>query len=81
MVQITYRIVEHDGGWAYKLGGTYSETFPDHDGARTAAIAVSREQKVPDEDTLIEYADASGRWVTERADGHDRPEVEVEVAG
>ena len=81
MVQITYRIVEHDGGWAYELGGTYSETFPDHDGARTAAIAVSREQKVPDEDTLIEYSDASGRWVTERAHGHDRPEVEVEVAG
>jgi len=40
-------------------------------------VAASREQKVPDEDTLIEYADASGRWVTERADGHDRPGVEV----
>ena len=77
MVQITYRIVEHDGGWAYELGGTYSETVPDHDGARVAAMTVSREQKVPDEDTLIEYADTSGRWVTERADGHDRPEVEV----
>lgn len=31
MVQITYRIVEHDGGWAYQLGGTFSETYPDHD--------------------------------------------------
>ena len=30
------------------------------------------------EDSLIEYADASGRWITERADGHDRPETEVE---
>ena len=29
-------------------------------------------------DALIEYADASGRWITERADGHDRPETEVE---
>jgi len=78
MVQITYRIVEHDGGWAYRLGDTFSETYPDHDSARAAAAAAAREQKVPDEDSLIEYADASGRWVTERADGHDRPETEVE---
>jgi len=77
MTQITYRIVEHDGGWAYQSGGTCSETYPDHESARAAAIAVSREQKVPDEDTLIEYADASGQWITERTDGHDRPEVEV----
>lgn len=60
MVQITYRIVEHDGGWAYKVGDTFSETFTDHDSARAAAVAASREQKVPDEDTLIEYADPSG---------------------
>jgi hypothetical protein len=33
---------------------------------------------VPDEDSLIEYADSTGRWITERADGHDRPEVDVE---
>ena len=78
MVQVTYRIVEHDGGWAYKLGDTYSETFRSHDAARSAAVAASREQKAPDEDTMIEYADASGRWITERADGHDRPETDVE---
>lgn len=78
MVQITYRIVEHDGGWAYKLGDTYSETYPDHDTARAAAVAVSREQKVPDQDTYIEYEDSNGEWITERADGHDRPETDVE---
>jgi len=78
MAQITYRILQHDGGWAYQLGDTWSETYPDHDTARKAAIAVAREQKVPDENTLIEYADASGEWITERADGHDRPEVDVE---
>ena len=39
MVQITYRIVEHDGGWAYRLGDTFSETYPDHDSARAAAAA------------------------------------------
>jgi len=78
MVQITYRIAEHDGGWAYRLGDTWSETFPDHDSARAAAVAAACEQRAPDENTLIEYADSSGEWITERADGHDRPEVEVE---
>ena len=78
MVQITYRIVEHDGGWAYQLDGAFSETYPDHDSARAAAVAAAREQRVPDETTVIEYADASGQWITERADGHDRPEVDVE---
>ena len=78
MAQITYRIVEHDGGWAYQASGTFSETYPTHDSARAAAVAVAHEQKVPDEDAFIEYADASGQWITERADGHDRPEVDVE---
>ena len=28
MVQMTYRIDEHDGGWAYEPGGTYSKPSP-----------------------------------------------------
>ena len=78
MTHVTYRIAEHDGGWAYRSGDTWSETFPDHDSARAAAVRAAREQRVPDETALIEYADASGKWVTERADGHDRPDVDVE---
>ena len=78
MTQITYRITQHDGGWAYRLGDSYSETYPSHDAARAAAVRAAREQKVPDQDTMIEYADASGDWVVERADGHDRPQTEVE---
>ena len=78
MTQITYRIVEHDGGWAYKLGDSFSETFPSHDAAHAAAVAASREQRVPDQTAVIEYARADGEWVTERADGHDRPETVVE---
>ena len=42
MVQITYRIVEHDGGWAYQSGGTYSETYPTHDSARAAAVVLDQ---------------------------------------
>ena len=78
MAHVTYRIVEHDGGWAYKSGETYSETFATHDDAKAAAIRVSREQRVPDETASIEYAAADGTWVTERADGHDRPVTDVE---
>ncbi|WP_292036247.1 MULTISPECIES: DUF2188 domain-containing protein [unclassified Brevundimonas] len=78
MTRIVYRIVPHDGGWAYKLGDSFSETFATHAAARAAAVAVSREQQVPDRTSWIEFEDASGQWITERADGHDRPETEVE---
>lgn len=77
MAQITYRIQEHDGGWAYRLGETWSETYPDHSSARAAAVRAAREQKVPDEDACIEYQDSEGQWVTQRADGHDRPSTGV----
>lgn len=78
MTEITYRIVEHDGGWAYRLGDTYSETYPSHDAARAAAERAAREQRVADRTAWIEYETADGRWVTERADGRDRPETDVE---
>ena len=78
MAHVTYRIVEHDGGWAYQLGGTYSETFASHDAAKAAAVRAAREQKVPDQTAAIEYEAANGEWVTESADGHDRPSTEVE---
>ena len=32
MVHVTYTIVEHDGGWAYKLGDVFSEPFRTRDG-------------------------------------------------
>jgi len=78
VTRIVYRIVPHDGGWAYKLGDSFSETFATHAAARAAAVAVSREQQVPDRTSWIEFEDAAGQWITERADGHDRPETEVE---
>ena len=78
MSAVKYEIVEHDGGWAYKVGDTYSETFPSHDAARSAAVRAAREQRVSDETAWIEYETANGQWVTERADGHDRPQTDVE---
>lgn len=37
MSKVTYHIVEHDGGWAYRVDGVFSEPFPTHEEARLAA--------------------------------------------
>jgi hypothetical protein len=78
MSKVVYEIVEHDGGWAYWVGGVYSETYPSHDLARRAAERAAREQVVPGETTPISYEDKEGRWHEEVARGGDRPETEVE---
>lgn len=77
MTTIRYEVVEHDGGWAYKLGDVFSETFPSHDAALRAANIVSQEQQVGGETEAIEYQDENGVWRTEVADGGDRPQAEV----
>ena len=78
MTKITYQIVEHDGGWAYKVDGVFSEPFPSHDLARKAAERASREQHVPGETRAISWEDANGRWHEELSAGTDRPETDVE---
>ena len=77
MTKVIYEIVEHDGGWAYRVDGVYSETFPSHDIARKAAERVAREQVVPGEATGIEYEDKDSHWHEEESSGKDRPETEV----
>jgi Uncharacterized protein conserved in bacteria (DUF2188) len=78
MTKIVYQIVEHDGGWAYRVDGVFSETFATHDMARQAAERAAREQLVPGETTPISYEDAQGRWHIEVSGGRDRPETDVE---
>jgi hypothetical protein len=78
MSKITYEIVEHDGGWAYRVDGVFSETFPSHDQARKAAERAAREQSVPGNTTGISWEDKEGRWHEEVARGDDRPETDVE---
>lgn len=77
MTDITYIIVEHDGGWAYKLGDVFSETFASHDAALAAAQRVAAEQQVAGETTGITYEDARGQWREEIAQGDDRPTTHV----
>jgi Uncharacterized protein conserved in bacteria (DUF2188) len=78
MTKITYSIVEHDGGWAYKVDGTFSETFATRADAHAAAERAAREQLIPGQSTDIAWEDERGRWHTELARGDDRPETEVE---
>ena len=77
MSHVTYKIVEHDGGWAYRVNGVFSETFPTHAEARSAAERAAREQVVPGDTTGITYEDKEGRWHVEVAKGDDRPETDV----
>jgi HEXXH motif-containing protein len=51
MSKVTYEIVEHDGGWAYRVNGVFSEPFPSHDLARQAAERAAGEQRVPGDTT------------------------------
>jgi hypothetical protein len=77
MTQVSYQVIQHDGGWAYKMGSTISETYPTRDLAHAAAVRAAGEQKAPGEDEAIEYEDSEGEWREEEARGADRPEADV----
>jgi len=77
MTKIVYEIVEHDGGWAYRADGVYSETFTSQVEARKAAERAAREQGLPGETTEISYEDDKGHWHDEVSPGDDRPETDV----
>jgi hypothetical protein len=77
MVKVHYRIVAHDGGWAYKLNDVFSEPFPSKAAALAAAKRVAAEQHLPGDTTNIEYEDEFGRWHTELSEGSDRPDADV----
>jgi hypothetical protein len=78
MTKIVYHIIQHDSGWAFKLGDTISETFRSHDAAYSAARRVAMEQTRAGETTGISWEDEGGRWHEELSRGDDRPEVEIE---
>jgi hypothetical protein len=74
MTHVTYRIVQHDEGWAYKAGDVFSEPFPTHAAALAAAKRAAQEQRVPGQTHVIEYED-------EKADGtrKRRPEATARI--
>ena len=70
---VTYHVGEHDGGFGYRLGDVWSETFPDHDSALRAAKSAAARQQVGGEDADISYQLADGRWREPRREGDGRP--------
>jgi hypothetical protein len=77
MAHLVYEIVEHDGGWAYRVDGSYSETFKAREAAVAAAKRAAGEQRVGGQDHGISYEDAQGHWHFEVSEGDDRPSTEV----
>jgi Uncharacterized protein conserved in bacteria (DUF2188) len=47
MVHVTYRIVQHDDGWAYTVNGAFSQPFATHAEAFAAARTAAAEQRCP----------------------------------
>jgi hypothetical protein len=77
MPKIHYKIVAHDGGWAYTLNDVFSEPFPSKAAALAAAKRVASAQHLPGDITHIEYEDEAGKWHTELSEGGDRPDADV----
>ena len=80
MARITYQVVEHNGGFAYKVGDVYSETFGTHKAAHEAAESAARRQSLSGTDEHILYQDAEGQWQREFARGDAHPQGDVEDA-
>ena len=80
MANVHYKVVEHDGGWAYTQQGVFSEPFATRKEALQAAQVVAAEQRVPGDTTQIQYQDESGKWHSELSKGDDRPAVDVDTA-
>jgi hypothetical protein len=78
MPSVTYAIVEHDGGWAYRVDGTFSEPYASREAAHLAACRAALEQQRPGETAGITWEDERGRWHAEISKGGDRPDVAVE---
>jgi len=79
--RVVYEVVEHDGGWAYKVGDVFSETYATSQEATDAAERAAAAHQSSGSDEMIQYQDRNGRWHEELETGDDRPETKVEQQG
>jgi len=77
MVHVHYRVVAHDGGWAYTLDGAFSEPFVSRADALRAAHQAAAEQHLSGDTVRIQYQDEAGVWHTELSQAGDRPDADV----
>ena len=61
MNKIIYRVIKHDGGWAYQANGTYSEQFRTRDAARKAARSAAIAQAAANGTAPPPYEEKSGQ--------------------
>ena len=78
MTEVHYHVVEHDGGWTYKVGDVFAETYRTREMALAAAKRAAAEQRLRAEPTEIEYEDKDGKWRTEHSEGDVPPETDVD---
>ena len=78
MAKVIYEVVQHDGGWAYKVGDVLSETLPDprrspcRSGRRCRAAAPRRR------DRGHRVRGQVRPLAQEIAEGTDRPDTELD---
>jgi len=63
--QFVYQVVGHHQGWAYRLGDTYSRTFPTQFEATAAAKASALSMHEEGDETLVRVQDGPLQWRTE----------------
>lgn len=77
MAEVTYHVVQHDGGWTYKVGDVFAETYKTREQAEVAARRAAAEQRSSNDPAEIEYEDADGEWHEEHSEG-DPPDTKVD---
>jgi hypothetical protein len=77
MTEVHYEIVQHDGGWTYKVGDVFAETYRTRAAAEVAAKRAAMEQRTPNDPAEIEYETEDGVWHEEHSDGKP-PDTSVE---
>lgn len=75
--ELVYEVVEHEGGWAYRVGDTLSEAFPSQKIAEQAAKRAADEQRLTGDTTDILFEDGQGVWRQETSLGDDRPKTAI----
>ncbi len=59
-----YKVVKHQGGWAYRLDASYSRLFPTQWEATAAAKTEAREMHEPGDNTQVHVQDGPCAWRT-----------------
>jgi hypothetical protein len=79
MSKSIYKVIRHDGGWAYTANGTFSEPFRTRAAARKAAKVAASEQVIPGETVKVSYDTEKGRWHNEADCGTASPNARVDA--